>query len=124
MRLHVERTQPEQLASLGKLAEAPKQDLDEGKWHTREFIEVSEGSALNSANEAVFLEEWEFEERPRDSEFYEFVNVLCISRHEGICYREGIGRVLKSVWRQQELECVEVTLGWWESQRFVIIPWI
>ncbi|PMD58619.1 HET-domain-containing protein [Hyaloscypha bicolor E] len=111
VRLHVEKKQLEPLGSQDKLVELPKQIPGEETWHIREFIEISEGTASNSAYEAGFLEEWKFKERPRDSEFYEFVNVLCISRHEGICYREGLGRVLKSAWCRQDPESIEVILG-------------
>lgn len=112
VRLHVATTDLEPLGSKDKSVELLKQIPDEERYHFKEFIEISEGTALNSAvDERWYLEEWELEERPRDSEFYEFVNVLCISRHEGICYREGIGRLLKGAWRSQDLESIEVTLG-------------
>ncbi|KAI1746307.1 heterokaryon incompatibility protein-domain-containing protein [Xylaria scruposa] len=61
-----------------------------------EFIAISEGSAQNSWNEVGFLEEWSFAERPRDTPVYDFFNVLCIMRQDGICYRKGVGRVLKN----------------------------
>ncbi|KAL8366521.1 hypothetical protein RB595_005018 [Gaeumannomyces hyphopodioides] len=76
-----------------------------------EFIAISEGVARNGWNEAGFLEEWSYKKRPRDTPFYEFFNVLCVTRQDGICYRKGVGRVLKSAWLKQMPELLEVTLG-------------
>jgi len=42
---------------------------------------------------------------------YEFYNVLLIERANGIAYRKGLGRVLKSVWEKQNLEEIDVVLG-------------
>ncbi|KAL7913769.1 phosphotransferase enzyme family domain-containing protein [Trichoderma velutinum] len=48
-----------------------------------------------------------------DREFfcYEFYFILWIGWVDGIAYRRGIGRVLKEVWENMELEEVEVLLG-------------
>lgn len=78
----------------------------------QDFIAVSEGSARNQWNERVFLEEWDLEERPRDTPLYEFINVLCVERGEdGIFYRLGVGRVLKATWEREKGTAIQVTLG-------------
>jgi len=77
----------------------------------REFIAVSEGSARNDWNEKGFFEEWDFEERPRNTPLYEFVNVLCVERKEEIFYRQGVGRVLKAAWVREKPTAIQVTLG-------------
>lgn len=77
----------------------------------RELIAISEGSARNDKQEAGLLEEWDFPDRPRDEPLYEFVNVMCVTRENGICYREGIGRILKRAWHQKGPKPVDITLG-------------
>ncbi|KAI1378259.1 HET-domain-containing protein [Hypoxylon crocopeplum] len=77
----------------------------------QEFISISEGNARNDRNEATLLEEWNFPRRPRTEQLYEFVHVLWVKRVRGICYRKGVGRVLKSSWLEGKPESVEVTLG-------------
>jgi hypothetical protein len=37
--------------------------------------------------------------------------VLWIERENGIAYRRGIGRILKTVWEKQATEVVDITLG-------------
>jgi hypothetical protein len=96
----------------GNVSSQEQVEIDGGFMEFREFIAISEGSARNRWNERDFLEEWSYVDRPQDTEFYEFVNVLCIARGEnGIYYREGIGRVLKSAWLAQNSGPFQVTLG-------------
>ncbi|KAI0552572.1 HET-domain-containing protein [Xylaria curta] len=93
------------------MIELPEPRRDGSSLQKEEFIVISEGSARNRWNEAGFLEEWFFAERPRKTPLYEFFNVLCVARQDGICYRKGVGRVLKDVWLSQKPEELEVTLG-------------
>lgn len=108
IRLHVE-SESEELT--GAVVELPDPQGDWPQWERHEFIAISEGTARNDCNEAGFLEEWDLDERPRDKRLYEFFNVLRVTRKDGICYRTGVGRVLKSAWFLQNPETVEVTLG-------------
>ncbi|KAI0865669.1 HET-domain-containing protein [Xylaria cubensis] len=93
------------------MTELPEPRKDSSGLQKEEFIAISEGNARNRWNEAGFLEEWSFAERPRKTPLYEFFNVLCITRQDGICFRKGVGRVLKNVWLSQKPETLEVTLG-------------
>ncbi|KAJ8121973.1 hypothetical protein ONZ43_g1710 [Nemania bipapillata] len=94
-----------------EMTELPEPHKGSRGLQKEEFIAISEGSARNAWNEAGFFEEWLFPERPRRTPFYEFFNVLCITRQDGICYRKGVGRVLRGVWLSQKLETLNVTLG-------------
>ncbi|KAH0564819.1 hypothetical protein GP486_001792 [Trichoglossum hirsutum] len=42
---------------------------------------------------------------------FDFYNVLWIRRQNGIAYRHGIGRILKTAWEKQATEVVDITLG-------------
>ncbi|KAI1109253.1 HET-domain-containing protein [Nemania sp. NC0429] len=113
IRMQVEEEGFARPATEGKMIELPDgdEDCDEGGNSLRkeeEFIAISEGSARDGWDEAGFLEEWCFAERAKHTLFYEFFNVLCVMRRGGICYRKGVGRVLKSVWASQEPETLEV----------------
>jgi len=57
------------------------------------------------------LDELSLSEHPKVSDVYEYYNVLWIKWGNGVAYRHGLGRVLKSVWEAQGLETVEVVLG-------------
>ena len=50
-------------------------------------------------------------ERPSDSEFYTFYNVMHIEWENGIAYRRGVGTVYKAMWESQALEEIDVILG-------------
>ncbi|CZR54195.1 uncharacterized protein PAC_04078 [Phialocephala subalpina] len=57
--------------------------------------------------------EWEFEERPKGptGSKYEYYNVLWVEWDDGIAYRKGCGRVMKSVCDALEPEWIDLTLG-------------
>jgi hypothetical protein len=44
-------------------------------------------------------------------QLFEFYNVLWIERNNGIAYRRGIGRILKTIWERQATEVTDITLG-------------
>ncbi|OMP84353.1 hypothetical protein BK809_0000360, partial [Diplodia seriata] len=76
-----------------------------------ELVCLSYGSVSNVDKNAQYsLDEWYSHSRPRDSEIYEFYNVMWIRRQDAHVVREGIGRVEKSVWDSQELEDIDVEL--------------
>jgi hypothetical protein len=62
-------------------------------------------------DESSFLDEWDLEERPKTSEFYEFYNVLWVQWKDRIAYRMALGRVLKEAWNRQAMERINITLG-------------
>jgi hypothetical protein len=77
-----------------------------------ELVAISQGYAYNSAlSSRNTVLEWDHPERPKDSEMYQFYNVLCIKREDSIAYRTGIGRILKDAWERQELEMIDLMLG-------------
>jgi hypothetical protein len=57
------------------------------------------------------IEEWNHGERPRESEKYEFNNVLWVEWQDGIAYGKAYGRVMKIAWECQELEWIDLVLG-------------
>jgi hypothetical protein len=76
--------------------------------HSLELVAISRGYALlkRGSNNRMGLEEY-----LKVSGIYEYYNVLWIKWEYGVAYRDGLGRVLKSVWEAQDLETVEVVLG-------------
>jgi hypothetical protein len=77
-----------------------------------ELVMTSEGYVVEGPIEASFSE-WKLEERPRrpDGEKYEFYNVLWVKWEDGIAYRNGCGRVMKSAWEALDPEWIDLTLG-------------
>ncbi|PMD22544.1 hypothetical protein NA56DRAFT_570240 [Hyaloscypha hepaticicola] len=83
--------------------------------------EMGELCELVAISRGYFYEEWEFslfeigewnhKERPRESEKYEYYNVLWVEWRDGIAYRKSCGRAMKSAWGCQELEWVDLVLG-------------
>ncbi len=73
---------------------------------------ISEGHATEGSTEPG-INEWTMEERPKSPKGnkYEFYNVLWVEWEEGIAYRKGCGRVMKSAWEAQNLEWIDLTLG-------------
>ena len=68
-----------------------------------ELIALSRGRVANrvlngSPTAKSALEEWELTERARDTEFYEFYNVMWIEWEDGVAYRKAVGRVIKDAW--------------------------
>jgi hypothetical protein len=82
-----------------------------------ELIAISRAKVRNEDNwwtDTYFpptLEEWTFDERPKDTEFYEFYNVLWIERSNGIAYRKALGRVIRETWERMQSELIDVILG-------------
>ncbi len=76
-----------------------------------ELIGLSLGTAVEGGDYRGLLDEWEMPERPRDSEFYRFYNVMCIEWENGIAYRRAVGTVYKDMWESQNLEKITVVLG-------------
>jgi hypothetical protein len=62
-------------------------------------------------DESVHLPEWDHPERPKDTPLYEYINVLWIEWRSDVAYRKSVGRVLKRIWEDLELEWIDVTLG-------------
>jgi hypothetical protein len=76
-----------------------------------ELVAISFGRARNSEKQEHGLEEWKLEERPKDSQWYEFYNVLWISWRCGIAYRRGLGHVRKDIWARQRSRNIDLILG-------------
>jgi hypothetical protein len=76
-----------------------------------ELVEISRGYVLEGTPEV--LDELRLPDRPKlpPGEKYEFVNVLWVAWEEGIAYRKAYGRVMKSSWEGQELQCIDLVLG-------------
>ncbi|KAN0096735.1 HET domain containing protein [Hyaloscypha variabilis] len=81
--------------------------------HSLELVAISRGYALlhRVSLNKMGLDELSLSEHPKVSDVYECYNVLWIKWENGVAYRHGLGRVLKSVWEAQGLETVEVVLG-------------
>jgi hypothetical protein len=81
--------------------------------HSLELVAISRGYALlhRVSLNKMGLDELSLSEHPKVSDVYEYYNVLWIKWGNGVAYRHGLGRVLKSVWEAQGLETVEVVLG-------------
>jgi hypothetical protein len=78
------------------------------KSNNLELVTISRGYTYDYS---PAIAEWYHEERPKLDKKYEFYNVLWIKWEEGIAYREGLGRIVKSVWEQQVLETIDLVLG-------------
>jgi hypothetical protein len=77
-----------------------------------ELVTISQGYFYEKWKLSLFeIDEWKHKERPRESEKYEFYNVLWVEWQDGIAYRKACGRVMKSAWECQELEWVDLVLG-------------
>ena len=76
-----------------------------------DLLAISAGSALNENDESFYFPEWDFDQRPKSSPYYEFYNVMWVEWHHGIAYRQGLGRVLKETWERQKLEWLDVILN-------------
>ena len=77
-------------------------------------LEVKGSHRLPTVDGPVVREVPEFyhQERPRDkSKPYEFYNVLWVEWEDGVAYRKGLGRVMKSVWEAEATKRIDVTLG-------------
>lgn len=105
----------------------PNMDPDGDEWFGNpvDLIEVAQGYALDDPaapdygrkrlwqpdNEIDTTAEGPGDERISQDELYSIYHVMWISWEGEIAYREGVGIVKKSLWDQQELDTVHVTLG-------------
>jgi hypothetical protein len=88
----------------------PKFDAASFTGHLLEVVAISRGYALHRVS-CDGLDELTLGEYPKVSDRYEYYNLLWIKWENGVAYRHGLGRVLKSIWESQGLETVEVVLG-------------
>jgi hypothetical protein len=75
-----------------------------------ELVAISKGHIPNDEWQHAPAE-MEHEERFKETELYEFYNVLWVEWKQGIAYRRGHGRVEKGVWEGLDVEKVELVLG-------------
>jgi hypothetical protein len=75
-----------------------------------ELIAISRGYAYNQGS-AEGIDKWKLEERPKDTELYEYYNERWIEWNNGVAHRKGLGRVLKATWESEERELMDVALG-------------
>jgi len=75
-----------------------------------ELIEISAGSVENWEIDARSFDEW-YQDCVWVKGLYEFVNVLWVTRVEGVAYRKALGRIRKDVWESEAKDETEVTLG-------------
>lgn len=80
-----------------------------------ELVAISRGYAFegrtSDPDSNCFLAEYFFNERPRVSDNYEWYNVFWVEWNDGIAYRKALGRVIKHVWEEQDLEPIRLMLG-------------
>ncbi|KAK0670012.1 heterokaryon incompatibility protein-domain-containing protein [Cercophora samala] len=50
-------------------------------------------------------------ERPKNTPWYEFYWVMWVEWRDGIAYRRGLGRVVKSIWEAQDRKKIHLMLG-------------
>jgi hypothetical protein len=94
---------PHNIDNISHLAPSKKQPL--------QLVAISFGRAKNSEPVEHGLEEWSLDERPKNTFWYEFYNVMWISQDRGIAYREGIGRVEKHIWERRKVGKFDLVLG-------------
>ncbi|KAF2099228.1 HET-domain-containing protein [Rhizodiscina lignyota] len=77
-----------------------------------QLVAISRGSIPNNAEYPDdYLEEYEFDERPKDSDVYEYYDVIWIVWEDGVAYRKALGRVTKKMWEAQDVETIDLVLG-------------
>jgi hypothetical protein len=77
-----------------------------------ELVAISAGYAIGGLSSIVMVE-WRLQEPPSvsDGERYEYYNVFRVEWRDGIAYRKGLGRVMKSAWEAQDLEWIDLVFG-------------
>lgn len=80
--------------SRGWCWENPEDEADEGRVDRRKPIA-----------------EWDYAQRPKGEEKYEWYNVLWVERRKGTAYRKSIGRIEKSAWESQRRDSSFLKLG-------------
>ncbi|KAI9148866.1 heterokaryon incompatibility protein [Paramyrothecium foliicola] len=77
-----------------------------------ELIELAQGrNAIGRKDSQKVFFEWEHPECPLNDALYEYYCVMWIERQGSICYRQGLGRILKHVWDTLPKEQIHVILG-------------
>ena len=76
-----------------------------------ELIAISRGTAVNSRKEeALFMEEWNSTERPKENVLYEFFHVLWVEREENWAFRKALGRVERMLWEEEQSDLIDIEL--------------
>jgi hypothetical protein len=75
-----------------------------------ELVAISRGYTPNSEWQHAPAE-MAHEERPKEVELYEFLNVLWIEWEDGVAYRRAHGRIEKVIWEGLGVEAVQLVLG-------------
>lgn len=78
-----------------------------------ELVSVSKGSARQlpeGGKPETVIADLYWDELPKTDGLYEFYNVLWVKWEGDHVVREGVGRVEKSIWEQQELEPIDTQL--------------
>jgi len=90
-----------------------KKGVDLGKEKFKlQLIAISEGFVPNGLKFGYdYVDEYEMEERPKEGERYEFVNVLWVSWDGGVARRQALGRVAKVYWDELGADVLDVVLG-------------
>lgn len=91
-----------------------KRDLDPEESRIElQLIAISCGSIPNGLDESYDydLEEYNIEQRPHDSELYEYYNVMWVTWKEDIAFREALGRVHRDIWRSLNPSNIDIVLG-------------
>src|SRR6266480_183280 len=76
-----------------------------------ELVAINRSHCPNDNFNGYGLQEWFFNERPKDTPLYEFYHVLWVEWKDGVAYRKGFGRVVKEAWdRTRELSDLDLIL--------------
>jgi hypothetical protein len=76
-----------------------------------ELTEISAGFVKDQQIEERCFDEWNQPGCPRRKGRYDFINVLCIERVEGVAYQKALGRIRRKVWKRVAKERLDVTFG-------------
>jgi hypothetical protein len=74
---------------------------------------ISEALVIEGRNEEHPFSEWKMEQRPKGAKGtkYEYYIVLAVVWEDGVAYRQGCGRVIKSAWAGLNPEEIDLILG-------------
>ncbi|KAF4300807.1 Zinc finger TFIIS-type protein [Botryosphaeria dothidea] len=92
------------------------EEEDEDEWGSEHGGRSRSGSraawgAANLDQPRKPIEEWNYEQRPRGGEKYEWYNVFWIERRKGTAYRKSVGRVERSAWERQRRDSTFLKLA-------------
>jgi hypothetical protein len=81
-----------------------------------EVVEVARGEIPNSYDHSSgwfldYMDEWDADIRPKESESYKFMFVLMIDWIHDIAYRKGLGRIMEPAWEAEEPTAIDLILG-------------